>query len=191
MEVKQKRRRKDYEKNIIKVVKSVIKDPTKTQREIAKETGIGLGNVNRKLNEIQNEQRYKDLIENYNNSIRVLSDDFKKEISDELLHKYIIKVWWKDKAMKLLEEYLMIYIWEKELSKINNNTRYSVLYNAWFKCQACWAKPNKDNDIILEIDHILPRSKWWLNDISNLQVLCWLCNRSKSNIYNFNHNNEI
>ena len=80
MEVKQKRRRKDYEKNIIKVVKSVIKDPTKTQREIAKETGIGLGNVNRKLNEIQNEQRYKDLIENYNNSIRVLSDDFKKEI---------------------------------------------------------------------------------------------------------------
>jgi predicted transcriptional regulator len=53
MEVKQKRRRKDYEKNIIKVVKSVIKDPTKTQREIAKETGIGLGNVNRKLNEME------------------------------------------------------------------------------------------------------------------------------------------
>ena len=38
------------------------------------------------------------------------------------------------------------------------------------------AEPN----LLLEIDHIIPVSKGGLTEESNLQTLCWKCNRSKS-----------
>lgn len=44
-----------------------------------------------------------------------------------------------------------------------------------FSCVTCW---NKEN---LTIDHIFPFSKWWTDDISNLQILCKSCNSKKSN----------
>ena len=39
-----------------------------------------------------------------------------------------------------------------------------------------YAEPN----LLLEIDHIIPVSKGGLTEESNLQTLCWKCNRSKS-----------
>lgn len=82
-----------------------------------------------------------------------------------------------------------MYIWEKLPERnITTNKRYEVLKRAWFKCQACWEKPNKDNNIILHIDHINPASLWWSNNIENLQVLCDKCNISKWKFYNINHN---
>jgi len=45
-------------------------------------------------------------------------------------------------------------------------------------CQLCGAGRN---DAVLEVDHIVPRSKGGSNDPDNLQVLCARCNRGKSN----------
>ena len=45
-------------------------------------------------------------------------------------------------------------------------------------CQLCGAGPNND---VLEVDHIVPRSKGGSNEAGNLQVLCARCNRGKSN----------
>jgi 5-methylcytosine-specific restriction endonuclease McrA len=33
----------------------------------------------------------------------------------------------------------------------------------------------------LDIDHIVPRSVGGVNDVSNYQALCWLCNTTKGN----------
>lgn len=46
-------------------------------------------------------------------------------------------------------------------------------------CALCGAKPT--DEIMLDIDHILPVSKGGTDDPSNLQVLCHRCNRGKGN----------
>lgn len=57
-------------------------------------------------------------------------------------------------------------------------------YDAWFvkigrrdgfHCQHC------KTTYELEIDHIIPLSKWGTNDLENLQLLCDPCNGKKSN----------
>lgn len=40
-------------------------------------------------------------------------------------------------------------------------------------CVCCWKKEK------LTVDHILPISKWWLNNIDNIQPLCKSCNCKK------------
>ena len=72
--------------------------------------------------------------------------------------------------------------------KINDNTRYAVLERAGFKCQCCGIRPLKDNDVILHIDHIIPRSLGGSDSVDNLQVLCDKCNLSKQNRFIINHN---
>lgn len=50
-----------------------------------------------------------------------------------------------------------------------------------YTCQMCSASIKEQNLLLLEIDHIIPVSKGGLSTPDNLQVLCWKCNRSKSN----------
>lgn len=48
-------------------------------------------------------------------------------------------------------------------------------------CTLCGARPSKNNEVELDIDHIEPASKGGTDDESNLQVLCSQCNRAKGN----------
>lgn len=73
---------------------------------------------------------------------------------------------------------------------IEDTTRYGILEKAGFKCQACGSKPDKDNDVCLEIDHIVPFSKGGLDIPDNYQVLCKKCNVSKGNKYSIDHNTD-
>ncbi len=50
-----------------------------------------------------------------------------------------------------------------------------------FTCKYCSASISEEPNLLLEIDHIKPLSKGGLSVESNLQTLCWKCNRSKSN----------
>lgn len=184
-----KKERTDAQINKAKVAKSIIQEPLKTERQIAQETWLGKTTVHEHLKEIVKQQRYIELIEEKERKTRIISNDFKKEISDERLSKYIEKCGSKIKAMELLNNYIDLYIWDMQLTRtIKTNTRYEVLSRSNFKCQACWNKPNKDNDVVLHIDHILPFSKWWSNEINNLQVLCSDCNLSKKDFFNIDHN---
>ncbi|NEO31194.1 MAG: HNH endonuclease [Symploca sp. SIO3C6] len=45
-----------------------------------------------------------------------------------------------------------------------------------YKCVFCG---RISSEVKLEVDHILPFSKGGKNDISNLQTLCFDCNRGK------------
>lgn len=79
----------------------------------------------------------------------------------------------------------------KTSSKIKKTTRYSVFLRAGFKCQCCGAKPTQTNDVVLHIDHVIPRSIGGTNDIINLQSLCSECNQSKTNAFAYDHNQEV
>ena len=50
-----------------------------------------------------------------------------------------------------------------------------------FTCQICGNSTYKEENLLLEIDHIIPVSKGGITKESNLQTLCWKCNRQKSN----------
>lgn len=62
---------------------------------------------------------------------------------------------------------------------ISKRTRYEVLKRDSFTCQYCGRQAP---DVLLEVDHINPKSKGGSNDILNLVTSCIDCNRGKSNI---------
>ena len=46
-------------------------------------------------------------------------------------------------------------------------------------CQMCALSINDEKNLLLEIDHVIPLSKGGFTVESNLQTLCWRCNRTK------------
>lgn len=48
-------------------------------------------------------------------------------------------------------------------------------------CVKCGISVAKEPHLLLEVDHIIPISKGGTSTPSNLQTLCWKCNRSKGN----------
>jgi 5-methylcytosine-specific restriction endonuclease McrA len=65
------------------------------------------------------------------------------------------------------------------------------MHRSGFKCQCCGAKPSDDNDVTLEVDHIVPVSKGGSDFYDNLQVLCKKCNIGKHNNFAYDHNKDI
>lgn len=54
--------------------------------------------------------------------------------------------------------------------------RFTILQRDWFRCSYCgknW------KDVTLEIDHIIPKSNWWSDNIENLTTCCRECNIGK------------
>lgn len=50
-----------------------------------------------------------------------------------------------------------------------------------YTCQCCGVSVKDEPHLLLEIDHIVPVSKGGKTEESNLQTLCWQCNRKKGN----------
>ena len=70
---------------------------------------------------------------------------------------------------------------EKKTTRTRNITlsvRMDVLRRDSSQCVCCGRKPP---EVSLEVDHVIPFSKGGGNDLSNLQALCFDCNRGKSN----------
>lgn len=180
-----------------KVISSKIWNTDKTLEEIWEENNLSKSTVADIL--------YKDLPEylkenpdvatQYYNKInwiwitRISLDD-SLDVDKEILSEYLSFIWWYKEAKEYIEWFMLQSIWKSYIRRksVNYNTKYAVLERAWFKCQACWVKPNKDNNVELEIDHIIPHSMGWLSVKNNYQVLCKQCNVSKRNNFIYNHN---
>lgn len=50
-----------------------------------------------------------------------------------------------------------------------------------YACKICQVSVQDEQHLLLEVDHIQPVSRGGLSVESNLQTLCWKCNRTKSN----------
>ena len=62
---------------------------------------------------------------------------------------------------------------------ITKKLRFEVFKRDGFRCAYCGKSPP---DVLLEVDHIKPKSKKGKDDINNLLTACFDCNRGKSNI---------
>ena len=62
---------------------------------------------------------------------------------------------------------------------VSKRTRFEVFKRDKFTCQYCGRRPP---DVMLEADHIVPRSKGGKNEIDNLTTACGACNRGKSDV---------
>jgi 5-methylcytosine-specific restriction endonuclease McrA len=57
---------------------------------------------------------------------------------------------------------------------------WAVLARDKWKCLSC-GRSSKEDGVLLEVDHIIPRSKGGSDHMSNLQTLCKKCNIGESN----------
>ena len=63
--------------------------------------------------------------------------------------------------------------------------RDAILRRDNWTCQCCGNSVFLEPNLLLEVDHIIPVSAGGKTEPSNLQTLCWKCNRKKSDkIYN-------
>lgn len=66
-----------------------------------------------------------------------------------------------------------------ERKNLSKKIRFEVFKRDMFKCQYCGKSPIKDQDVVLEVDHIVPVAEGGSNEMINLVTSCWDCNRGK------------
>ena len=62
---------------------------------------------------------------------------------------------------------------------MTSNLREKIKKRDCYTCQICKNSTEKEPNLLLEIDHIVPVSKGGMTTEDNLQTLCWKCNRTK------------
>lgn len=179
-------------KNVWKVAEILANNPHTTHRELQKEAWLASNTIQKAKDELKRSWILQKIKEEYEKRQKIISDDIKDSIDNDLIADFVVQCWSKSEATRQIEEYLRVSLWKDKRRRkgIWDNTRYSILHKFWFKCCACGAKPQKDNNIVLHIDHIIPFSMWWLDVENNYQVLCEACNISKWNDFNYNHTDD-
>ncbi len=89
------------------------------------------------------------------------------------------------KTLEQLIEYLAEKVKFKksavgQRSLMTSSLREKIKQRDNFTCQCCHISTTDEPHLLLEIDHIVPICKGGLTTESNLQTLCWKCNRTKA-----------
>lgn len=66
-------------------------------------------------------------------------------------------------------------------SIMTNDLREAIKRRDNYTCCKCGNSVYDEPNLLLEVDHIVPISKGGKTEASNLQTLCWRCNRAKGN----------
>jgi hypothetical protein len=68
---------------------------------------------------------------------------------------------------------------EGQRALMTSKLREQIKQRDNFTCKTCNISTHTERNLLLEIDHIIPLSKGGFTSESNLQTLCWRCNRTK------------
>jgi len=64
----------------------------------------------------------------------------------------------------------------RNYNNLSGSLRYKIIKRSGGRCEACGIPSDK---MAIDVDHIVPKNKGGSNDESNLQALCYKCNRQK------------
>ncbi|MBF0236971.1 MAG: HNH endonuclease [SAR324 cluster bacterium] len=109
----------------------------------------------------------------------IQSEDFMECLLDETIRQENQDHDYSDTAVHISQIENPPKAWvDKERGKLTQKLRYQILKRDASKCQVCGKNATTDN-AVLEIDHIIPVSKWGRTEPGNLRVVCRECNRGK------------
>lgn len=60
--------------------------------------------------------------------------------------------------------------------------RFEIFKRDNFTCRYCGRTPARDRGVVLELEHLQPKSLGGTDDPANLLTSCFDCNRGKSNV---------
>ena len=86
---------------------------------------------------------------------------------------------------KFTKNWFNLFTFKRHLNKNVKPTIKNMYLEYEWKCCYCWKTTilfkSDCNDIkdLATIEHIIPRSKWWSNEWSNLALCCQWCNNTK------------
>ena len=149
---------------------------------------IGSENLNKAYIKKVIDEKIKDRADKISNSNIIQINPDIKESLKEMIGEENISGFIEYLIYDYLDGQDLQEVIKRRRHNIAKDSRYAILERAGFKCQACGARPEKDNNVALQIDHIIPFSMGGSCTEDNYQVLCWDCNISKGNGYMFNHN---
>jgi len=132
-------------------------------------------------------QYYENTIKNM--PVKVLKNHGVVDKTDNLVSLNVKKFTFKEKAKLkgICEEKIQQYLEKRGLATwdyrfidnpVPDSIRYKVLKEGKQRCALCGITAK---DRMLDVDHIIPRSRGGKSTEDNLQVLCAKCNRSKGN----------
>lgn len=100
------------------------------------------------------------------NSSQDVSIIFDQETTDRFINFLNSKIKWRNSVAG--QRALMTSSLRAEIKERDKHT-----------CKKCHNSVKKEPNLLLEIDHITPLAKGGMTTKSNLQTLCWRCNRKK------------
>ncbi len=150
-----------------------------------------MGDGNAKLEEIAKELATLDqeAVEDYVQKLKVHPKNVLKKHGIAEIHKDVYQLLMeigdtKEALLKICEQKILEFVEQRGLIPGKpsgwGSKRVKLLTDHPF-CRLCGARPTKDNEVELDIDHIEPASLGGSDEIENLQVLCAQCNRAKGN----------
>lgn len=121
--------------------------------------------------------------------VQILKNHGIIEYQDNLISLNVEKITFKEKAQlrRICEDKIQQYLQKRGLATwdyrfiddpVPDSIRYKILKAGKQRCALCGIKAK---DRMLDVDHIIPRSRGGKTIGENLQVLCAKCNRAKGN----------
>lgn len=142
--------------------------------------------LNKLSNLLKKEQEaISKLDEQCNKDIKNIKEDYEDKKQEEL--KRILSCR-NSSSIKDISDGKPSTEWIKEeRAKLNRKYKDNMTLREWilkrdnYTCKQCGNSMTIEPNLLLEVDHITPVSKWGPSIPENLQTLCWKCNRAKSN----------
>ncbi|MFR5876126.1 MAG: HNH endonuclease [Eubacterium sp.] len=97
--------------------------------------------------------------------------EFKIKITTEIIQKLQSEISYKLNKNSQIKT---------QRNAMNNDLRNAIKKRDNYTCCICGNSIYNEPNLLLEVDHIIPIAKGGKTEASNLQTLCWRCNRLKS-----------
>lgn len=163
-----KKRLNEYQKEYNKWKEEKLKIYKKLYRKKNREILLEKEKKYRKNNREYLNIKYREYRKNNKKKIALANRKYNKTEGAKINHK--IYKWYRSALKKSSSDW-----------SITSEGLVKILEKQNYLCNMCWVFLDKSIKKFVQLDHIIPLSKWGTHSIKNVQFLCIFCNAKKSN----------